>query len=204
MKYFLVFFCITALPAFSQSIIPKIGLSASTINMGPGFVGPEYKTENKIGIVAGAEGQFIIHEKLNCIVSLLYSQSGWKGNGKFNTVDYEDDIRLDYLVLSVMPSLKLSPFYLMVGPTMGIATGGRSVQTLYYINGPIIQKVEPSFPHKINFGAQLVAGIMIQKRVLVDIRYQKSFTNYFDAIDDTPSKLTSLQLTTGFLIEKRN
>jgi hypothetical protein len=186
------------LPAFSQSLIPRVGLSMSSIDMGEGFVGPDYETQYRTGMVAGLEGLFSLNEKIGLAVSLLYSQKGWEGNGTFNTVAYKDDVRLDYIDLGVMPYLKVKPFYLMAGPLTGIAIGGKTVQTTYYTNGPIIEEGKPTFDNKFNFAGQLVFGVIILKKAFIDFRYQKSFTNYFDAIDDTKSKLKSIQVTAGF------
>jgi hypothetical protein len=203
MKYhILILYSIMALSAFSQSIIPRVGLSISTIDMGEGFVGPDYETEYRTGIVAGAEGEYGFNERIGLAVSLLYSQKGWNGKAKFNTVDYKEEIRLDYLDLGIMPSVKVKPLYFMAGPVIGIGIGGRTERTEYYSNGPITNEGKPSFYHTFNFAGQLVLGVIIRKRAFVDIRYQKSFSNFFDAIDDTPSKLKSIQLTTGFLLGK--
>ena len=201
-NHLLTFCCMIGLTAFSQNInlISRVGVSISSIDMGEGFVGPDYETGYRTGIVAGLEGEYSFHENIGLAVSLLYSQKGWKGKAKFNTLDYEDDIRLDYLDLGVMPSFRVKPFYLMAGPVIGISTGGKTVQTTYYSNGPIVEEGKPGFDNKLNFAGQLALGIIILKKAFVDVRYQKSFTNFFDATDDTPSKLKSIQFTVGFLL----
>lgn len=192
-----------ALSAYSQNIIPRVGLSLSSINMGEGFVAPDYQTEYRSGIVAGAEADVSFNEKIGLAVSLLYNQKGWNGKWTYNTVAYEDEVRLDYVDMAVMPKVKFKPFYFMVGPVVGIGVGGKTLQRQYVTNGPVVEEGKPGFDNKFNFAGQLAFGVIIRKRTFIDIRYQKSFTNYFDAVDDTPSKLKSIQLTTGFLFGKK-
>lgn len=193
---------IMAFSAFGQSIIPRVGLSLSTLDLGERFVGPAYETEYKPGIIAGAEGEFSFNQKFGITLSLLYSQQGWNGKEKFGTINFTEKIRLDYLDMSVMPFVKLQPLYLMAGPVLGIGIGGRTERTMHYSNGPIITEGKPSFDHPLNFAGQLAVGVIIHKRTFVDIRYRKSFSNFYDSIDDTKSKLNSIQLTAGFLFGK--
>ena len=204
MNYYIIILCsVITLDAASQSLVPRVGLSMSTIDMGEGFVGPDYKTESRTGIVVGPEGEYHFSERFGLVLSLLYCQKGWKGSAKFNTVDYKEQIRLDYLDLAVMPSLKVKPFYFMAGPVVGIGIGGRTERTEYYSNQPMTSTGKPSFDNRLNFAGQLVLGVIILKRTYVDVRYQKSFNNFFDSIDDTPSRLNTVQVTTGFLLNNK-
>ncbi len=186
--------------ATAQQIIPRVGLSLSSIEMGEGFVGPEYQAKYRMGFAAGVEARQMLTEKFGAAITLQYAQKGWRGSGLFNTVPYEDDLRLDYLDISILPFLKVESFYFMAGPVVAIGIGGKTVQVQHWTNADIVYKGKPDFDKRVGIAGQVVFGMIIRERIVVDIGYQRFLSNYFDTINNTPSKLMSFRLSAGYII----
>jgi hypothetical protein len=195
-------FCIAfSSPGWAQQFLPRLGLSLSTVQLGEGFVAPGYQTIPRAGTVAGLEMRLPFNAKTGMAIDVLFHQKGWNGVWEFNTVKYEETVKMNYIEVVALPFVKVSPFYFMAGPSFAVGVGGRSTQTQSQNGRFIIEyKSKFEFDKKIDLSGLLVAGIEIKNKIFFDVRYQRSFTNFFESTNNTPAKNISLQFTAGYLL----
>lgn len=173
-------FIISSLIVISYSVISAQGFKAGIImgiNMAQ-IEGDLLFGYNKIGLSAGGRVGYGLKDNMELSVEFLFSQRGAKER-LFNSSEFNPDIRLTYLELPLVFSLKdwliEKGNYHKVRADIGVSTG-----YLFHSNANFDQFVEilPDLK-RIDFSYLAAVGMNFTKNIGVSIRYTRSLTPIF-------------------------
>ncbi len=213
--------------AQSQTLIPKIGGSLSTVTIGDNksnFIVD--KTKNKIGFIVGAALELPLHGKFSLQPELLFHQKGFKEISTLNdpivgTINFETSYTLNYLELPVLVKVKLGSFYVNAGPSVALGIGGKyklkgSGTSNFSHEGKVKFGMRPDndqsdntyVDNNVDVGIQIGGGYVIANLIVVDLRYGCGLINILNKDPsigryDNKSKLRSFQVTIGVPIRLR-
>lgn len=213
---------IVVVSASAQTIIPKAGITLSTLDGETSVSYPEESDSYKsvTGFSFGVGYRIGFGDLISLQPELLFVQKGWKREYSFfyNPEDgYENitTVKLNYLELPILLRVALGPdnfkFHVNAGPSIGFGLNGTHEIKYRYISGIINEQVyegdvkfeerpenyegyDLHIPNRIEFGAQIGGGVTLFNKIMVDIRYGLGLT---DLSDDGKSKNKVLQFTVG-------
>ena len=203
--------------AFSQlTIIPKAGISLTTISLSDDYLDGADKPGYKIGIIVGAGLEIEANKYLAIQPELLFHQKGFKSDYSNSGVTGKGSMTLNYIELPVLVKGKFENFYVNAGPSIGFGIGGKynsevSFQgntdkesgNVKFGEDPNIMDDEVYFDNVIDFGLQMGGGVKAGPLV-IDIRYGLGLSNLDDEPDgfsgDWKIKNRSFQFAIGFPI----
>ena len=160
------------------SIIPKAGISIASLASDP----KDDDAISKIGLQLGVAAEIGVNEMFAIQPELLFIQKGAKDK---NSSDFS--FNLSYLEIPVLAKVKfgsdVAKFYVIAGPSLGIAVGGSVKGT----GGSVDVEFgsDPGQVKRTDFGLQFGAGVNI-KNFIIDIRYGLGLSN----IANVPSGAT--------------
>ncbi|WKZ60264.1 MAG: porin family protein [Cyclobacteriaceae bacterium] len=222
-KLLVVIALIMAVTASAQTIIPKAGMTLSTLDAETFASNPgdfdSYK--NVTGFSVGVGYRIGFGDLISLQPELLFIQKGWKNEYGYDdgfgyTETYTETAKLNYIELPILLRIALGPdkfkFHINVGPSVGYGINGKydyESKIDYYgdistfsTDGDIKFEEMPEnyegpdefIPNRIELGAQIGGGVTLFNKILVDVRYGLGLT---DLSDDGKSKNRVLQFTVG-------
>ncbi len=223
-KLIVVIALIAAVSASAQTIIPKAGMTLSTLDAETFASNPgdfdSYK--NITGFSVGVGYRIGFGDLISLQPELLFIQKGWKNEyGYDDGVDYyryqyTETVKLNYLELPILVRIALGPekfkFHINAGPSVGFGINGEYNQDYFETYGGTpfefsnegdvkfedrpdgYEGYDQYYPNRIEFGAQIGGGVTLFDKVMIDVRYGLGLT---DLSDDGKSKNRVLQFTVG-------
>jgi hypothetical protein len=195
--------------AKAQSVIPKFGVTQSSVQFSKDLKGNGL-IENRTGFVVGFGIEFKIAGGLNIQPELLYHQKGWMSK---TASQRSESYRLDYFELPVMIKYKVGIFHMNAGPFVAYGYSGnyRYTETtsgqVSKGDGMICFGKAPArilngaiyLDNNIDYGMQMGFGVMVFKRIVLDMRYSLSYANlYVNHPGNNTSHNNGFQMTIGF------
>jgi hypothetical protein len=219
-KLLVVIALIAAVSASAQTIIPKAGMTLSTLD-GETIDQTGYFDSYKYapGFAFGVGYRIGFGELISLQPELLFIQKGWKneygfddGFGYFER--YTETVKLNYLELPILLRIAFGPdnlkIHINAGPSIGFGINGKyDAEYEYGYPGSISSfpsdgdvkfedspgnEVDLFIPNRTEFGAQVGGGVTLFDKVMIDVRYGLGLT---DLYDDAKSKNRVLQFTVG-------
>lgn len=203
---------------YSQILIPKLGLSLSTISVSKeASAGSDQK--NGHGIVGGIGVEFMISHKIALQPELLFHQKSYKFISNESNTTYEDTETLNYLELPILVKIKFGSFYVNAGPSVALGLNGKykskssgaynasTERNIKFGKMPANYQGRDAFvDNNFDMGVQVGGGYIIAERVIIDLRYGFGLINISDkdpamGYNDNKSKLRSFQVTIGVPIQ---
>ncbi|MBX2968389.1 MAG: PorT family protein [Cyclobacteriaceae bacterium] len=219
-KLLVVIALIMAVTASAQTIIPKVGMTLSTLD-GETIDQTDYFDSYKYtpGFAFGVGYRIGFGELISIQPELLFIQKGWKNEYGFDDgigylERYTETVKLNYLELPILLRIALGPdnfkFHINAGPSIGFGINGKYDSKYEYgypgfldsitSDGDVKFEDSPDneedlfIPNRIEFGAQIGGGVTLFDKVMIDVRYGLGLT---DLNDDGKSKNRVLQFTVG-------
>ncbi len=207
----------TFVTGFSQvTLIPKAGLTVSDYKMGEN----QENIKNIIGFTGGVAVNLFISDLLSIQPEINYIQKGASVDFS-NVFDgirevRKWDVTVNYLEIPLLARFtfynELGMLYLSAGPNFSYAMGGKTSFTYRWedptepygetVKGSVYFKDEPEehpwqdvyFKRRTDLGAQVGAGFIFKRKVMLDVRYGLGFTKLDD--EAQPQNRT-LQISVG-------
>jgi hypothetical protein len=198
---FAILFFACAPLAYGQSIVPRLGLTLSTVKADSE---EDAEPKSTIGFTVGAGFNIPVNEMFSVQPELNFIQKGFKIEESYSedldgyVYKEETEVKLtvNYLELPVLAKFSFgtdTKFFFVAGPSLGFGLGGKAKIDYSYsetyngqtdseslsVNGKIKFGDEPDeseedeiyFDNRIDFGAQLGVGVLIKNRIAVEARY---------------------------------
>lgn len=202
---------------FSQvTLIPKFGFTRSDFKMGEN----QENVNNIVGFAGGVAVNLFISDLLSIQPELNYIQKGASINfsNEFDGIREvrEWDVTLNYLEVPLLARFtfynELGMLYLSAGPTFSYGLGGKTSFTYRYedpsepygetVKGKVYFEDEPEehpwqdvyFKRRTDIGAQVGAGLILKRKIMLDVRYGLGFTKLDD---EAQPQNRSLQISVG-------
>lgn len=185
-------FIMIACCAFSQTIIPKAGVTLSKFG-GSDIEDAKFNLGFTLGVGFNfpiGEGAFSLQPELNFI------QKG----AKYEEGDYSEKLKLNYLEIPILAKAtfgEVTKFYVNVGPSLGYGLNGKvkvkegSLEEDFDVNfGDEVDEIEK----RMDVGLQLGAGVIIAEKIMIDLRYGLGLTSLNE---ESKVKNNVLQFTVG-------
>jgi hypothetical protein len=212
----LIFFILSVLSyqtLLSQSVIPKFGVTQTTVDFSDELSSGTDISE-RYGMIVGLGVEFPLNKWLSVTPELLFQQKGWKQKFSYADSAGSNNYKLNYIEVPVLVKFKLGFFYLNAGPYGAVAMGGK-LKYKYYASGqkhidsnqillgrnnttnPDILYLDNAF----DAGVKVGFGFKVFNRVYLDFRYSMSFVNIYNEqnwLDDNKSKTKGFEITIGF------
>lgn len=182
--------------AFSQSIIPKAGVTLSK------WGGDDLEDiKFNVGFTVGVGFNFPLGTgPISLQPELNFIQKGWKAEDG----DATAKAKLNYLEIPILVKAtfgEATKFYLNAGPSIGLGFGGK----LKAEEGSLSEEVDVKFgdgddedalyiEKRTDVGLQLGGGVIVAEKVMIDLRYGLGLTSLFE---DATIKNNVLQFTIG-------
>jgi hypothetical protein len=148
---------------------------------------------------------FSIQPELMFVQKGTRTKAVWEGYGDdsgWSKTDIRQRLKINYFEMPVLFKYAISsteskvPLYLLAGPSIAVGMGGKKKYLSVYENPPGFEfktrregqvrfsgepwQLQPNdirFDNVIDFGLQVGGGILLMKKILVDLRYSYSFTS---------------------------
>jgi hypothetical protein len=214
--------------ASGQTIIPKAGVSVSTIT-------GKYRAqvENQMGFTFGIAMNFTLSDRFSVQPEINFIQKGFtysytESNG-WETRHDKSNVHINYIELPVLIKFRFgnkNKFFINGGPSLGYGAGGKSKLRIssrgsgVYDDWAFNQQVkfghrsgtfsmmssgdELYFDNRLDFGLQAGAGMVIIESIMIELRYSHGLTYLEDKdpINHTTTRNKVIQLTVGMPISK--
>jgi hypothetical protein len=187
---------------FSQSIIPKAGVSLAKLG-GSDVESGEAKFN--LGFTFGCgfnvelgDGPFSVQPELN------YIQKGFKNDQTINGTEVNTKWKISYIELPVLVKASFgeaTKFYLNAGPSIAVGLGGKVKVKGNGMSADVDIKFGDSdseevvyIEKRMDFGLQFGGGVIIAEKVMIDVRYGLGLSPLFEDVSVTNN---TLQFTVG-------
>lgn len=182
--------------SFSQTIIPKAGITLSK------WAGEDVSgADSKLGFTLGLGFNFPVGTgPISIQPELNFAQKGFKASEDNETAKMTTSY-LEVPVLIKATFGEATKFYLNAGPSLGIGLGGK----LKVKSGSVEESVDVKFgdpkqedvwyiEKRTDFGLQLGGGVLIAEKVMIDLRYGLGLSTMYE---DAKIKNNVFQFTIG-------
>ncbi len=199
--------CICSYAAHAQFIIPKVGVTYSTVasedNDG---------IDPIIGFSVGLGYSFRINKLISIQPELNFLQKGYSYDdtydnfqygGGFYKATYNEDNKMNYLQLPILAKITVGKFYFNAGPSIGLGINGKGNYKYsevgedrfgeayeYKDDGKydiIFKKVPDGYEgrdtyieNRMNFSLQVGAGVTLMDKINIEVRYGHGLSDLFD------------------------
>lgn len=182
-----LFMLLLSTGAYSQLIV-RGGVNLATIT-GGSFS----DKDNLVGLNIALAGDLGLGDQVAVQPELHFVQKGVVAEGGlFNT---RTTTVYNYLEVPLLMKIKVSQGYLLVGPAVDLALGGkRTTENRFGSGGSTISADDMSTG---NLSLQFGAGVNIDNAI-IDVRYGMGFGDDFELNDNEPNTFRGLRLTLGF------
>ena len=215
---------VVATSAHAQLFIPKAGISLSKVELDV-----SQGMKSKIGFTLGIAYNHEVNEIFSVQPELYFIQKGFRQdfhqseNGL--SIDADGKFAINYLELPILAKASFGEgdvkFFLNGGPYLAFGLGGKfkTDYTISFLGDSESETVEGKvkfgdsddsddetvyFDNRIEFGVQFGGGVMLNEKIMIDLRYGHGLTNMTDesgSNDGTgKSKHRVFQLTVGYPI----
>ena len=199
--------------SYAQSIVPRAGLTLSTVSVSDDDEDLDLKSV--IGFTIGAGFNFPVSEIISLQPELNFIRKGFKGENSyhenFDGYEYSEDseakVALNYLEVPVLAKFSFggeTKFFLIAGPSFGIGLGGKAKEKYSYvekINGQVVESESDSettkvkfgdaseedeaiyFENRLDLGLQFGAGVLIKNRIAIEARYGLGLSSLVEDTD---------------------
>jgi hypothetical protein len=207
-----------AINGFTQTIIPKVGMTIAKVNVSSNEAGTPKST---LGFTLGAGVNFPINNIFSFQPELVFIQKGFAVKEDFSfsfggiteSMDLDAKLIINYLEVPALVKATFgtnTKFHFIAGPSIGIGLGGkyRYEYNAVYTDGNIteMEHQEASgkvkfgesedensedvyLKERVDFGLQIGGGVLIKEKVLVDLRYGIGLTNLGGGLSDGDDKI---------------
>ena len=207
-----------AVNGFTQTIIPKAGITIAKVNVSSSEAGTPKST---IGFTLGAGVNFPINDIFSFQPELVFMQKGFAVKEEFSfsfggmteSLDLDAKVIVNYLEVPVLMKATFgtnTKFHFIAGPSIGVGLGGRyryEYNALYSDgNTTEVEHEEASgkvkfgepededsedayLKERVDFGLQIGGGVLIKEKILVDLRYGIGLTNLGGGLSDENDKV---------------
>ena len=167
----------------SFTLQPKVGIGFGMLE-GSWSTTVDVDRKNRIGFLAGIEGEYYANEWLGIAAGLTYAQQGWKFEGGGNTVT----TKLDYLNVPITAN-----FYVAQG--LALKTG---VQMGFLMNAKEESADIKDGSEKFNLAIPI--GLSFEyENIVLDARYNLAVTKVNkNSNDDNKWRSSLIQITLGY------
>lgn len=189
-------FVLIATFTFSQTLIPKAGVTLSKFG-GSDVEDAKFNLGFTLGLgfnLPVGNGPISVQPELN------FAQKGTKGDEDGSTAK----LKLNYLEVPVLVKAtfgEATKFYVNAGPSIGLGLGGKIKVSEGSFSGEADVKFgdgddEEVFyiEKKTDFGLQLGGGVIIAEKIMIDLRYGLGLSSLYE---DGKVKNNVLQFTVG-------
>ena len=199
--FFTVAFASLASFAFSQSIIPKAGVSLAKVG-GSDVEDAKFNLGFTLGCgfnLPLGTGPISVQPELN------YIQKGFKSEMDFDGTVLDTRWKVGYLELPVLVKASFgeaTKFYLNAGPSIAMGLGGKmkvksngmSVDVDIKFGDNDFSEDAVYIEKRMDFGVQFGGGVIIAEKVMIDVRYGLGLSSLYEDVTVTNN---TLQFTVG-------
>jgi hypothetical protein len=204
------------------TIIPKAGVTISKV-----ATNDDERMKSSLGFSIGAALNIEVSEILSLQPELQFIQKGFGLTYSETYTGYSEKfdgkVSITYIEAPLLIKTTFGQnvnFYINAGPSLGFGIGGKyklkhsksgtAVNESFTFDGRVKFGTEPDnsdgediyFDNRLDFGVQLGGGILIGKKIMVDLRYGLGLSNLYKKEEgmssaDAKSKNRVLQFTVG-------
>jgi hypothetical protein len=203
----------------AQAIIPKIGISQSTVTFSD-QIRNGATVNSKTGLVVGFGIELPVNKYIAVQPEVLFHQKGWIDHAKTTGRTAKETFTLNYVEIPVLLKLKVSILHLHAGPFVAFGIGGkyRYTETIQGVKSSGSEKIrfgkrlqssasstDIYFDNAVDAGIQMGFGLTLFKIAVLDFRYSRSLVDIYDqqpGLSDNKSRNNGYQFTVGFPMPK--
>ena len=171
--------------ANAQNFGFKGGYNYSSFN---GDVAKDNTLKGLSGFYVGALLELTFGDVISLQPEVIYSRQGAAWEKDYNVPilgkgNLKNDLRLDYLNITVMAKVNLGPLFLQGGVQFGFLVSKPEIGN-YIANVRIGSLLDKDSYNSFDFGVGAGLGFNLNRRLFVEARYTHSLTNVFDPNDN--------------------